>query len=271
MNLNREIPSDCSNAISTEQVETFITRLDRCVKSRVSNIPSNAVDGVQSSKPRSRLGVLFSGGIDCTVLAFLADRHIPPEEPIDLLNVAFENPRTLRATKNNLQEERAQRKRNKKQNKDGISAPLINVQPVAIKETRGLGEYDVPDRLTGLEEVEELRRLCPHRRWNFVCVDVPYEECKREEPKVIELMYPSKTVMDLSLALALYFASRGKGRLSPTPTTGDEEYTSPAKVLLSGLGSDELLGGYSRHRHAYSRGGWATLIDETSTGFQRET
>lgn len=28
--------------------------------------------------------------------------------------------------------------------------------------------YDVPDRLTGLQEVEELRRLCPGRTWNFV-------------------------------------------------------------------------------------------------------
>ncbi|KAG8737177.1 hypothetical protein FRC10_008485 [Ceratobasidium sp. 414] len=161
------------------------------------------------------------------------NRHIPHEEPIDLLNVAFENPRSLRAAENNLQEERAQRKRNKKEKKGGGSAPLINFQPVAVKGAKGLGEYDVPDRLSGLEEVEELRRLCPHRRWNF------------------------------SLALALYFASRGKGQLSPTTITSyDEEYNCPAKVLLSGLGSDELLGGYSRHRHAYSRGGWAALIDE---------
>ena len=28
--------------------------------------------------------------------------------------------------------------------------------------------YNVPDRGTGLQELEELRRLCPHRKWNFV-------------------------------------------------------------------------------------------------------
>ena len=28
--------------------------------------------------------------------------------------------------------------------------------------------YAVPDRDTGLEEVEELRKLCPGRVWNFV-------------------------------------------------------------------------------------------------------
>ena len=35
--------------------------------------------------------------------------------------------------------------------------------------------YDVPDRLTGRQEVEELRRLCPRRTWNFLEIDVPYE------------------------------------------------------------------------------------------------
>jgi asparagine synthetase B (glutamine-hydrolysing) len=41
------------------------------------------------------LGILFSGGLDCMCLAALTDRHLPAGEPIDLINVAFENPRTL--------------------------------------------------------------------------------------------------------------------------------------------------------------------------------
>jgi len=35
-------------------------------------------------------------------------------------------------------------------------------------------------------------------------------------------------------------------------------------VLLSGLGADELLGGYSRHRRAWERGGAAALTEEVS-------
>ena len=35
------------------------------------------------------MAVLFSGGLDSTVLAALAHRHVPPGEPIDLLNVCF--------------------------------------------------------------------------------------------------------------------------------------------------------------------------------------
>lgn len=38
------------------------------------------------------VGVLFSGGVDCTVLAALAHSYLPLSEPIDLFNVCFEAP-----------------------------------------------------------------------------------------------------------------------------------------------------------------------------------
>lgn len=37
---------------------------------------------------------------------------------------------------------------------------------------------------------------------------------------------------------------------------------SPAKVLLNGLGADELLGGYSRHRSAFKFGGWPEVVKQ---------
>lgn len=67
-----------------------------------------------------------------------------------------------------------------------------------------------------------------------------------------------------SLALALYFASRGVGQVRPTPEDDAVPYTSPARVLINGLGSDELLGGYGRHRTAFNIGGWASVIEEAS-------
>lgn len=39
-------------------------------------------------------------------------------------------------------------------------------------------------------------------------------------------------------------------------------YQSTARVLLSGLGADEQLGGYSRHREAFRQGGWQQMINE---------
>lgn len=85
--------------------------------------------------------------------------------------------------------------------------------------------------------------------------------------------------------MALYFASRGQGtlhdsskstgppagvghpdaRCAPNSAGQQQLYTATARVLLSGLGSDELLGGYSRHRVAFAKGGWEGLLDEVST------
>lgn len=77
--------------------------------------------------------------------------------------------------------------------------------------------YVVPDRLSGLEAVEELRNVCKGREWRFVEVNVPYEvgvfkleqirsklmltrsvqEARAHRTRVVELMYPSVTEMDL--------------------------------------------------------------------------
>jgi asparagine synthetase B (glutamine-hydrolysing) len=62
--------------------------------------------------------------------------------------------------------------------------------------------------------------------------------------------------------MALYFAARGVGKVRNSPEAQPEPYTSPARVLLNGLGADELLGGYGRHRTAFKAGGWPAVIDE---------
>jgi len=75
--------------------------------------------------------------------------------------------------------------------------------------------------------------------------------------------------MDLSIACALYFAARGSGiafsNFEPTP----KAYNTPARVLLSGLGADELFGGYTRHATAWARRGFTGLIDELQLDVDR--
>ncbi|KAG9041492.1 hypothetical protein FS837_012198 [Tulasnella sp. UAMH 9824] len=233
-----------------QALEDFLNVLNQAVELRVQHVPHHHPVGPGFA----RVAVLFSGGIDCTVLAYLAHKHLPLSEPIDLLNVAFENPRTLKAAS------KPPGKCKKTRNSSEAAEQDVPEQ--------GRSTYDVPDRLTGREETEELRRCCPERTWNFVEIDVPYEECQRERPKVQNLMYPNQTVMDLSLALALFFASRGIGHITNSDGTS-APYTSQARVLLSGLGSDELLGGYSRHRKAFARDGWQGLVEELQLDLTR--
>ncbi|EJD55190.1 hypothetical protein AURDEDRAFT_78144 [Auricularia subglabra TFB-10046 SS5] len=251
-----ELPVAATTPVAEDFMHTvsdFIAVLDSSVRLRVQDIPplSPTTETLLPDEgPPARVAVLFSGGIDSSMVAFLADRHVPPDEPIDLLNVAFENPRKLRA----LQEPQQPRMHKRKK----LGMPQEPIVP----------SYMVPDRVTGLEELEELRSLRPARRWNFVEVNVDYQECTRLRPDVEALMHPSKTIMDLSLALALYFASRGQGTIK-THEGGTHQYRSRARVILSGLGSDELLGGYGRHKTAYLSGGWPALLDELQLELSR--
>ncbi|KAI0651670.1 asparagine synthase-domain-containing protein [Trametes meyenii] len=239
------IPGHLSTA-----VDDLIAQLDRSVRLQVENIPRRNTPG------EARVAVFFSGGIDSTMLAFLADRHVDPNEPIDLLNVAFENPRKIAVkVEGNIG---GLPKREKKQK---LREPL-DYSSVKVS-------YDVPDRLTGLQEVEELRRLCPKRTWNFLEINVPFEESQNARETVEAIMFPSRTIMDLSLAIALYFAAHGAGQIRAYPGAEAVPYTSPARVLLNGLGSDELLGGYGRHRTAFKAAGWQAVIDELQLEIDR--
>lgn len=82
-------------------------------------------------------------------------------------------------------------------------------------------------------------------------------------------MYPHNTEMDLSIAYALYFSARGIGVGYTADSPIGKPYSTPARVLLSGLGADELFGGYTRHGVAFSRGGYRSLAEELKLDVSR--
>ncbi|KKZ65319.1 asparagine synthase (glutamine-hydrolysing) [[Emmonsia] crescens] len=218
---------------NSPSIETLELKLRESLKLRVSNIPEPPL---YSSKYRSKVAVLFSGGLDCTILARLAHDILHIDEPIDLLNVAFENPRVAAA-----------------------AATLASKPTASLVST-----YEAcPDRITGRSSHAELQNVCPGRPWRFVAINIPYTETLNHRGKVRRLMRPHNTEMDLSIACALYFASRGQGVItSDTDHHGSMPYTTTARVLLSGLGADEVFAGYTRHATAFNRHGFQALVDE---------
>ena len=76
-----------------EVVQQFIGVLSIAVKRRVLCLPRDEnltpSEVLKTSNRKANVAILFSGRIDSMVITALADHHIPLDEPIDLLNVAF--------------------------------------------------------------------------------------------------------------------------------------------------------------------------------------
>ncbi|KAF9804197.1 hypothetical protein SFRURICE_020625 [Spodoptera frugiperda] len=193
--------------------------LEKSIKLRLQKQPNRCKKclNTEGDCKHCTVGILFSGGLDCTILAVLADKYLPREQSIDLINVAFK--------------------------KDEKST------------------FDVPDRLTGRQSLQELQKLCPTRDWIFREVNVSKEEQEKYQEDIIgDLVYPRETILDESLGTALWFAARGQDCLHDVSTS---------RVLLIGSGADELFGGYTRHRNAFKRKGWQGLNKELLLDWKR--
>lgn len=81
------IPRQFSDDRIDEAARGLLLCLDKAVERRVAHPPSPKS---QSTNDAS-VAVLFSGGIDSVVLAALSHRHVPVDQPIDLINVSFFN------------------------------------------------------------------------------------------------------------------------------------------------------------------------------------
>ena len=105
---------------------------------------------------------------------------------------------------------------------------LLNVAFQQI-EKDGSAAYHVPDRISGEEAVTELREACPCREWRFVEISISFavslraraihchlssylldhsQECQAHRERVLDLMYPASTEMDLVGRIG-YRLSRG--------------------------------------------------------------
>lgn len=125
-------------------------------------------EGIQCA--HAKVSLLFSGGIDCSILALLADRYVPRDEPIELINVAFERVAS------------------------GVAATT--------------DMWNVPDRQTAQQSHKELQSLCPTRQWQLLEVNVTRDELRRQlRQHICQLIYPLQTVLDECLGCAFWFAA----------------------------------------------------------------
>ncbi|CAI5758072.1 unnamed protein product [Candida verbasci] len=216
-------PTFETSKTENELVSELYTRLLNSTKIRLDSIFP-----LTTTENESKLAILFSGGLDCTIIANLICRLIS-NQSIDLLTVGFENPRTK------------------------------------------LSSFESPDRKLALKSWFHLSKLFPKLKIQLVEINVDYKTWLLHKSRVSKLMYPCNTEMDLSIAIAFYFASSNIPEITTMSQLNDytvdwqefettpdnfitrlDHYDSTSKVLFSGLGADELFGGYSRHEGIFN-------------------
>eukprot|EP00198_Chlamydomonas_reinhardtii_P011513 XP_001700850.1 predicted protein [Chlamydomonas reinhardtii] len=76
-----------------------------------------------------------------------------------------------------------------------------------------------PDRGAARCALRELAQACPGRPWRLLEVDATLEDVDRHKMRILSLLRPAHTVMDLNIGAALWLAASGQGnlRLPPPP------------------------------------------------------
>ena len=149
--------------LQSSSVKLLHHYLCKSLKLRILNIP---VPPGLDQMHNVRVAVLFSGGLDCTVLARIAHDLLPLGDHIDLINVAFENPRVIHALQN-MPTSRNQASHSI-QNWYSLNDPEAGLLEGALSKPSHF-EY-CPDRETGRKAFQELQNVCPNRAWKFIAV-----------------------------------------------------------------------------------------------------
>ncbi|KPI90699.1 hypothetical protein ABL78_0135 [Leptomonas seymouri] len=218
---------------------------------RITVANSGAADGRDaqelSTARRRPLCILFSGGIDCTVIAALAHYILPVETPIELVNVAF----------GGSPEEAPDRVAAFRSMEELLRLPLLSTSRSTA---------DATDAAT-----------TPEREWRLVLVDVP-SKTTAESAHIKDLLVPRHTVMDLDIGTALWYAARASGRMqilkrsdvegaavggdcfddtppmskAGSPTTAVSAPSTSLQVGRMSKSPTVTLDGFSKHFRAYA-------------------
>jgi len=273
-----EMPSLTSLGFSSALLESSQEQHHYC--RQLHHLLQNAVArrlvwNIATGERHSKCAVLFSGGLDSVVLAFFALKLCPN---VELVNVSF-------VLKHHEGPQEHESKNTP--NDPPINSPVIPMKPTlgkkvkqkkkATKKKDGSSESPTAaiaaDTKAAYGSLEDLKRLFPDRKnLELIHRKVSWEEIEAvQKDRISQLLYPKRQeqksqgkdqsnnnnqhAMDLNIATALWFAA---------DTTSKD-----TRILLTGLGADEWLAGYGRHRQAYLKGGHQELRQELQKDQER--
>ncbi len=180
------------------------------------------------------MAVLFSGGVDCTVLALLTHWHL-----------------SANAAEQAVGKERKRIQSSSNNKNDNINvtidndtdAAIIDDEPIdliniAFQGTKNPSEIESsPDRAAAIHSLSELRRLAPSRNWRLIRVNVTLDDLEKHRESILALSYPRQTIMDFNIGAMLYFGARGVGVLEDPSSLSSTPASSMPASASAGEGS----------------------------------
>jgi asparagine synthetase B (glutamine-hydrolysing) len=239
----------------------------RCRHTRRSQTTSCDVDTshelngniVSTSLLPAKVLILFSGGVDSTLLAMLAHEVVPRDEPIDLVNICFGG---------------------------GISADR-EASLDALKELR----FVAPTRnwrLIGIDKSMDdvdaarphlMQLLAPANTVMDLNIGAALWMATQADGMLLEPLRHNGLREGQHAAKSAPRGTHGSSADQPQAEELNGEdagqkhqgtyYRSEARVVLLGHGADELFAGYGRHRTRYRAAGLHGLAEELTLDFNR--
>ncbi|GAB4823023.1 hypothetical protein N2152v2_010069 [Parachlorella kessleri] len=233
--------------------------------------PTAAVTGSMAHVPPAPILILFSGGLDSTLMAALAHEALLPDAPIDLASICFAggtSPDRLAAL--DAVEELRAFAPSRQWRLIQVDATLDNVDALRPYLLRLLAPCDtVMDLNIGaalwLATRAEGRLLvmggCSAEeaagRQQGACWQGGRQEQQRQQQQQQQQQKQYEQ------------QQQQQQQYEQQEQLTGQTYRSAARVVLLGHGADELCGGYGRHRTRFRESGWAGLEEELALDMRR--